>query len=119
MIMEPIAFLLLNLPAVLLVFALVLGAASQPRRLGAASCFLGRVLLLPIGVTGLLAGIAHVVFPHLAAAHSGCEGSPFQCEVGMADLAVGVAARTIGKACPRNRNSLNIGENGAVEWKLD
>lgn len=92
MIAESIAFLIRNLPAVLLVLALVLGAAGQPRRLDGASRLLGWVLLLPIGVTGLWAGIAHVFIPHVAAAHIGWEVSPFQYEVGMADLAVGITA---------------------------
>ena len=92
MVAESIAFLIRNLPAVLLVLALALGAVGQPRRFDAASRFLGWVLLLPIGVTGLWAGIAHVFFPHIAAAHIGWEVSPFQYEVGVADLAVGVTA---------------------------
>lgn len=92
MVAESIAFLLRNLPAVLLVLALLLGAAGQPARLDPASRFLGWILLLPIGVTGLWAGTAHILFPHLAAAHIGWEVSPFQFEVGMADLAVGVTA---------------------------
>ncbi|MGD9617819.1 MAG: DUF6790 family protein [Alphaproteobacteria bacterium] len=92
MIADSIAFLIRNLPAGLLVLALVLGAAGRPRRLNRASRFLGWVLLLPIGVTGLWAGIAHVFFPHVAAAHIGWETSPFQYEVGMADFAVGVTA---------------------------
>jgi hypothetical protein len=89
---EPIAFLIRNLPAVLLALALALGAAGRPRGLDAASRFLGWVLLLPIGITGLWAGIAHVFFPHVAAAHIGWEVSPFQYEVGVADFAVGVTA---------------------------
>jgi hypothetical protein len=58
----------------------------------AAERFLSWILLLPIGVTGLWAGITHVFFPAMAAAHIGWEVSPFQFEVGMADLAVGVTA---------------------------
>lgn len=48
--------------------------------------------MLPIGVTGLWAGISHVFFPATAAAHIGWQVSPFQFEVGMADLAIGVTA---------------------------
>lgn len=92
MVAESIAFLIRNLPAVLLVVALVLGAAGQPRKRDRASRFLGWILLLPIGVTGLWAGIAHVFFPKVAAALIGWEVSPFQYEVGVADLAVGVTA---------------------------
>jgi hypothetical protein len=92
MVAESIAFLIRNLPAVLLVLALVLGAAGRPRKLDAPSRFLGWVLLLPVGVTGLWAGIIHVFFPHVAAAYIGWEVSPFQFEVGVADLAIGTTA---------------------------
>lgn len=91
MIAKAIAFLIRNLPAVLLVLALVFGALGRPRG-PAAERFLAWVLLLPIGFVGLWAGIAHVAFPHVAAAHIGWEVSPFQYEVGMADLAVGLTA---------------------------
>jgi disulfide bond formation protein DsbB len=48
------------------------------------------ILLLPIGFAGLWAGIYHVFFPTIAAAHIGWQLSPFQFEVGMADLAIGI-----------------------------
>jgi hypothetical protein len=54
--------------------------------------FLSWILLLPIGVTGLWAGLFHVFLPGTAAAPIGWEVSPFQFEVGMADLAIGVTA---------------------------
>ena len=91
MVAETIAFLIRNLPVVLFVLALILGATGRPRG-GAASRYLAWVLLLPIGVTGLWAGVAHVTFPHVAAAHIGWEVSPFQFEVGVADLAIGLTA---------------------------
>lgn len=91
MIAETIGFLLRNLPAVLLVIALVV-ATLRRRRGAAAERYLSWILLLPIGVTGLWAGIAHVFFPATAAAHIGWQVSPFQFEVGMADLAIGVTA---------------------------
>ncbi len=90
MIGEAIGFFLRNLPAVLFVVALV--AAAVRRRGPAAERFLSWILLLPIGVTGLWAGVTHVFFPSVAAAHIGWQTSPFQFEVGMADLAVGVTA---------------------------
>jgi hypothetical protein len=46
----------------------------------------------PIGVTGLWGGGFHVVFPATGATLIGWEMSPFQFEVGMADLAIGVTA---------------------------
>ncbi len=91
MIAQAIGFAIRNLPAILLVLALILGALGRPRE-SAPGRFLAWILLLPIGVTGLWAGIAHVAFPHVAAAHIGWEVSPFQYEVGMADLAIGITA---------------------------
>jgi hypothetical protein len=91
MVGEAIGFFLRNLPAFLfgaaLIFALLLH-----RRGGPAESLLAWILLLPIGVTGLWAGISHIFFPAIAAAHIGWQVSPFQFEVGMADLAIGVTA---------------------------
>jgi hypothetical protein len=91
MIREAIDFFLRNLPAFLFVAAVVLAALSRNRR-GTAERFLAWILLLPIGVTGLWAGVSHIFFPAVAAAYIGWQVSPFQFEVGMADLAVGVTA---------------------------
>jgi Family of unknown function (DUF6790) len=87
---EAIAFFLGNLPAVMLVLSLGLWLLPGGRR--DAASLLGWVLLLPIGVTGLWAGVMHVAFPGLAAAYIGWAVSPFQFEVGMADLSIGVTA---------------------------
>jgi hypothetical protein len=91
MIAESIGFLVRNLPALLFVIALVVAAARRGHG-SAAERFLSWILLLPIGVTGLWAGVTHVFFPATAAAHIGWAASPFQFEVGMADLAIGVTA---------------------------
>ncbi len=85
-----IGFTLRNLPVLLLIVALI--AAAAGRRGRAAERFPAWILLLPIGIAGLWAGVAHVFFPAMAAAHIGWEVSPFQFEVGMADLAIGVTA---------------------------
>src|SRR6201992_3985640 len=91
MIASAIRLLLQNLPAVLFLLALLIAAATRrggpvPERL------LSWILLLPIGVTGLWAGAFHVFLPETAAALIGWQVSPFQFEVGMADLAIGVTA---------------------------
>jgi hypothetical protein len=91
MIGEAIGFFLRNLPAVLFVAALVFAASTRARG-SLAERILAWTLLLPIGVTGLWAGVAHVFFPATAAAHIGWQVSPFQFEVGMADLAIGATA---------------------------
>ena len=88
---EAIGFILRNLPAFLFAAALLIAALSKSRE-STAERFLAWILLLPIGVTGLWAGISHVFFPAVAAAHIGWQTSPFQFEVGMADLAIGVTA---------------------------
>jgi hypothetical protein len=91
MMAETIAFVLRNLPVFLFVAALVFAWLSQS---GAplADRLLAWILLLPIGVTGLWAAVFHLFFPEIAAADIGWEPSPFQFEVGMADLAMGAAA---------------------------
>jgi hypothetical protein len=91
MIGDTIAFVLRDFPAILLVLALILGPIFRgPERL--ADSMLSWILLLPIGFTGIWAAIFHVVFPQVAAADIGWQTSPFQFEVGMADLAIGVTA---------------------------
>jgi hypothetical protein len=91
MIAYAIRFVLQNLPALLLVVALVMAAARRGHG-PAAERFLSWILLFPIGVSGLWAGAFHVFFPATAAALIGWEVSPFQFEVGMADLAIGLTA---------------------------
>ena len=88
----PIGYLLLmNLPALLFVAALVLAALRRTPE-SMAERMLGWILLLPIGVTGLWAGTSHVFFAATAAAHIGWQTSPFQFEVGVANLGIGVSA---------------------------
>ncbi len=91
MIAQAVGFSLRNLPALLFVAALVV-AGLRSGRGSAANRFLSWILLLPIGVAGLWAGVYHVFFPEIAASHIGWQPSPFQFEVGMADLAIGITA---------------------------
>lgn len=91
MIAEVVGFSIRNLPALLFVLAFVV-ALLRRRDRPLTERLLSWILLLPIGVTGLWAGIFHVFFPAVAAAHIGWQVSPFQFEVGMADLAIGVTA---------------------------
>ena len=67
-------------------------AAATGERGPAADRFLAWILLLPVGVSGLWAAVFHLFFPAIAAADIGWEVSPFQFEVGMADLAIGATA---------------------------
>jgi hypothetical protein len=91
MIAFAIRFVLQNLPAMLFVVALLLAAARRGHG-PTAERFLSWILLLPIGVTGLWAGAFHVFFPATAASLIGWQVSPFQFEVGMADLAIGATS---------------------------
>jgi hypothetical protein len=91
MIGEAIAFFLRNLPAFLFAAALLLATFWRDGK-PAAERFLDWILLLPIGVTSIWAAISHIFFPSVAAAYIGWQVSPFQFEVGMADLAIGVTA---------------------------
>ena len=50
------------------------------------------LFLLPLGVMGLWAFIGHVFFPEQAAAAIGWAPSPFQYEVGVANLGLGLAS---------------------------
>ena len=88
---ETIAFVLRNLPVFLFVAALVFAWLSRSGG-SLADRLLAWILLLPIGVTGLWAAVFHLFFPEIAAADIGWEPSPFQFEVGMADLAMGATA---------------------------
>src|SRR6202042_2011684 len=91
MVAHVIRFVLQNLPALLLIVALLVATARRHRG-PIAERFLSWILLLPIGITGLWAGAFHVFLPATAAALIGWQVSPFQFEVGMADLAIGVTA---------------------------
>ena len=92
MIAYSIKFMLHNLPAMLFFIALMIAAARRGPGSSRVEQFLSWVLLLPIGVTGLWAGAFHVFLPATSAALIGWEVSPFQFEVGMADLAIGATA---------------------------
>jgi hypothetical protein len=89
MMADLIPFVLRNLPVFLFVAALAL-AATVRTGTPAADRFLAWIL--PIGVTGLWAALFHLFLPGIAAADIGWEVSPFQFEVGMADLAIGATA---------------------------
>lgn len=50
------------------------------------------LLVFPLGLQGLWAFVGHVFFPAQAAAAIGWSDSPFQFEVGVANLGIGIAA---------------------------
>lgn len=84
-----IAFVLSNSHAVLFLAAIVIAfrkGAPFSRHL------LDWLLLLPIGVGYVWAGFFHVFFPEIAARSIGWQVSPFQFEIGVADLSIGIVA---------------------------
>jgi hypothetical protein len=50
------------------------------------------IFIFPLGIQGLWAFVGHVFFPEQAAAAIGWEPSPFQFEVGYANLGLGLAS---------------------------
>lgn len=87
---EAMRFILTNMPAILFVLAL---AIPTIRRDGPpATRYLTWLLLLSVGVESIWGGFFHVFFPQVAAASIGWQVSPFQYEMGVADLALGITA---------------------------
>lgn len=91
MIADTIKFILSNVPTIMFALALVIasvtrGFSSAPER------YLAWLLLLGVGVSGVWAAIFHIFFPSIAAGQIGWNSSPFEFEIGIADLALGVTA---------------------------
>jgi hypothetical protein len=88
---EAIRLILSHIPVIMFIAAIAMafltnGPAYFPARL------LGWMLLLSVGVEETWAGLFHVSFPHLAASSIGWDVSPFQFEIGVADIAIGLTA---------------------------
>jgi hypothetical protein len=79
---------------VMLVAAVLLAIVANRRRVdvpgGFANQLLGWLLLLSVGAQGVYTFVIHVFFPEESAKNIGWAVSPFQYEVGIADLTVGV-----------------------------
>ncbi|WP_454684397.1 DUF6790 family protein [Ancylobacter moscoviensis] len=85
-------FPLLSWLAAIVAAILVLLRGPRPITFGAVVDQLLRyILLFPVGVMGLWAFLGHVFFAEQAAASIGWAPSPFQFEVGMANLGIGLA----------------------------
>lgn len=90
-----ISTLLQDFSMVMLVASIVLAIVGsllqgEKTRGGFANRLLGWLLLLSLGLQGVYTFIVHVFFPSWSAEHIGWAVSPFQYEVGIADLTVGV-----------------------------
>jgi hypothetical protein len=79
---------LTNLPGFRLVVSLI--CAAIPSKGLARERFLKWILLLPTSAGTLWAAVSHLAFPALAAHYIDWQPSPFQFEVGTADLAFGI-----------------------------
>lgn len=91
MIGDAIRFVLTHMPLLLTLAALI--CATLLRGIpGAAERYLAWLLLLAVGVESIWAGAFHVFFPKTAASFIGWQTSPFQFEIGVADLAIGIVA---------------------------
>lgn len=91
MIAEAIKLILSNIPFIMFIAALIAAAVakkpgSTPER------YLSWLLLLSVGVASLWAGLFHVFLPKVASASIGWAPSPFEFEIGVADIALGVVA---------------------------
>lgn len=87
---DAIRLVLTNMPTVLFVAALVI---AYVRQVGPpAYRYLSWLLLLSVGAEMIWGGFFHVFMPQMAAAQIGWQVSPFQFEIGVADLSMGVVA---------------------------
>ena len=91
MIANAITFFLSNIPGFMfagaILAALVLKNPTYfPERL------MNWLLLLSVGVMNLWAGLFHVFAPEMAAKSIGWQDSPFQFEIGVSDIAIGIVA---------------------------
>ncbi len=78
--------------AVLVCAAIGVARASAPRGIRLiADQLLRYANLFPVGLMGLWGALGHIVFPVQSAAAIGWANSPFQYEVGVANLGIGLA----------------------------
>lgn len=88
---DVIRLVLSNVPIIMFVAAIVIAAIRRDGRPVAAR-LLNWMLLLSVGVESLWGGLFHVFAPTIAAASIGWQDSPFQFEIGVADIAIGLVA---------------------------
>ena len=88
---ESIKFVLTHIPAIMFVVAFIVAALTR-RPVRFSTRLLCWLLLLSVGVEETWAGLFHVFFAKVAASSIGWQVSPFQFEIGVADIAIGVTA---------------------------
>jgi hypothetical protein len=87
-----IRLVLTNIPLVAFILALLIPVIHTRKNLSRAENFLSWLLLLSIGFTSLWAGLYHTLWPQTAAAFIGWQSSPFQFEMGVSDITLGIVA---------------------------
>jgi hypothetical protein len=92
MIADFIRLVLTNIPLVGFLLALLIPTVLPNRNINRAERYLSWLLLLSIGFTSLWAGLYHTLSPQTAAAFIGWQVSPFQFEMGVSDIALGIVA---------------------------
>lgn len=87
-----IKFVVGEFPIIMTFFALLLGIAHSFRRKNRSisDIFLGYLFFFAMGLVGLWGFIFHAFFPQMAAEFIGWANSPFQFEVAMANLGMGI-----------------------------
>lgn len=88
---ELIRLILSNVPTIMFVAAIAIALLRNDGRPTAVRLF-DWMLLLSVGVDTLWAGLFHVFFPQVAASSIGWQVNPFQFEIGVADVAIGIVA---------------------------
>ena len=91
MIAETITVFLSNIPVVMFIAA-VLVALLTKRPASAPERYFSWLLLLSVGVEALWGGLFHVFFPEMASAQIGWQPSPYEFEIGIADISLGIVA---------------------------
>lgn len=92
---DAIRLFLGNFSLAMLIAAIALAVVTSAVKRGTPSGAFGEQLfrwtaLLAVGFTGIFTFVGHVFYAESTAAHIGWQTSPFQYEVGIADLLVGV-----------------------------
>jgi len=85
-------FIISNFPFIMTILALLFGFISISRKSGrsVSDTFLGYLFFFALGLPGIWGFIFHAFFPVLSAEFIGWQNSPFQFEVAVANLGMGV-----------------------------
>ena len=92
MIASSIRLIVTNIPLFMFILALMVPLIKKRNLVSNSETYLSWLLLLSIGITSLWAGLYHTIWPETAAEFIGWHTSPFQFEMGMSDIALGIVA---------------------------